>query len=117
MCQKCNARPALCSGSITPCRLQVLLWDFLERSCKQWQCRVTPQLAATLPFDFWGGYVGYLGYELKAECGGSDTHQSELPDAALFRVDRCLLTVPRTWALRVSILSPACNYTAQVVRH
>jgi para-aminobenzoate synthetase len=97
--------------------MQVLLWDFLERSCEQWQCGITSQLAATLPFDFWGGYVGYLGYELKAECGGSDTHQSELPDAALFRVDRCLCTVPRMCALRVSILSPACNHTAQVVRH
>lgn len=71
-----------------PCILQVLLWDFLDSSCKRWQCGVNAELAAALPFDFWGGYVGYLGYELKAQCGGCAAHQSELPDAALFCIDR-----------------------------
>ncbi|KAI5072005.1 hypothetical protein GOP47_0012111 [Adiantum capillus-veneris] len=42
-----------------------------------------------LPFDFWGGYVGYLGYELKAECGASfNQHKSKLPDACYFFVDQ-----------------------------
>lgn len=41
-----------------------------------------------LPFDFWGGYVGYLGYELKAECGARfNRHKSELPDACYFFID------------------------------
>ncbi|KAK9816688.1 hypothetical protein WJX72_003719 [[Myrmecia] bisecta] len=44
--------------------------------------------ASQLPFDFWGGYVGYLGYELKAECGGQARHASPTPDAALFLADR-----------------------------
>jgi para-aminobenzoate synthetase len=83
-------RPRCAAGRFAACTLQVLLWDFLESTCKQWQCNLSNQTAAALPFDFWGGYVGYLGYELKAECGGCATHQSELPDAALFRVDRCL---------------------------
>ncbi|MFV2199117.1 aminodeoxychorismate synthase component I [Nocardiopsis sp. LOL_012] len=41
-----------------------------------------------LPFDFTGGYVGYLGYELKADCGGTRAHTSPLPDAVWMRCDR-----------------------------
>ncbi|MER7394475.1 aminodeoxychorismate synthase component I [Streptomyces sp. NPDC000151] len=43
-----------------------------------------------LPFDFALGWVGYLGYELKAECGGACSHRSEHPDAALLFADRAL---------------------------
>jgi len=46
--------------------------------------------APPLPFDFTGGYVGYLGYELKAECGSPNRHRSSLPDAFLLRVDQFL---------------------------
>jgi para-aminobenzoate synthetase len=46
--------------------------------------------APPLPFDFTGGYVGYLGYELKADCGSPNKHRSPLPDACLLRVDRFL---------------------------
>jgi len=46
--------------------------------------------APPLPFDFTGGYVGYLGYELKAECGSPNLHRSSLPDAFLLRVDQFL---------------------------
>jgi hypothetical protein len=41
-----------------------------------------------LPFDFTGGYIGYLGYELKAECGSPGRHTSPHPDAAMFFSDR-----------------------------
>ena len=52
-------------------------------------CR-SPEDAAALPFNFWGGLVGYLGYELKAECGGRAAHAAPTPDAALFLADRLL---------------------------
>ncbi len=41
-----------------------------------------------LPFDLNGGFVGYLGYELKADCGGSEAHTAPLPDACLLFADR-----------------------------
>jgi para-aminobenzoate synthetase len=42
------------------------------------------------PFDFTCGFAGYLGYELKAECGGALVHRSPLPDAALVFCDRLI---------------------------
>jgi len=45
---------------------------------------------ADLPFDFQCGFAGYLGYELKAECGGQRAHDSPLPDAALVFAGRML---------------------------
>ncbi|MBB4931923.1 para-aminobenzoate synthetase [Lipingzhangella halophila] len=41
-----------------------------------------------LPFDFTGGYVGYFGYELKADCGGAAPHRAPTPDAVWLRCDR-----------------------------
>jgi para-aminobenzoate synthetase len=35
-----------------------------------------------------GGYVGYLGYELKADCGATNVHTSDLPDANLMLANR-----------------------------
>ncbi len=44
--------------------------------------------APPLPFDFVGGYVGYFGYELKAECGGDARHRAGTPDASWLFADR-----------------------------
>lgn len=49
--------------------------------------RVDP---AGLPFDFALGWVGYLGYELKAECAGERVHRSGHPDAVMLFADRAL---------------------------
>jgi para-aminobenzoate synthetase len=44
-----------------------------------------------LPFDFALGWVGYLGYELKAECGGDRVHRSAEPDAVMVFADRAVV--------------------------
>ncbi|MEV4646752.1 aminodeoxychorismate synthase component I [Saccharopolyspora sp. NPDC049357] len=44
--------------------------------------------APPLPFDFTGGYVGYFGYELKADCGSPNRHRSPTPDAVWIFADR-----------------------------
>lgn len=41
-----------------------------------------------LPFDLTGGYVGYFGYEMKADCGQPGRHRAETPDAAWIFADR-----------------------------
>jgi para-aminobenzoate synthetase len=60
------------------------------------------EVPAGLPFEFTLGWVGYLGYELKAETGGSAAHRSPTPDAALLQADRMLAIdhhAGRAWLL------------------
>ena len=47
-------------------------------------------LSHDLPFDFNCGFVGYFGYELKADCEGNDAHRSTMPDAAFVFADRLI---------------------------
>ncbi|MCE6993930.1 aminodeoxychorismate synthase component I [Saccharothrix sp. S26] len=61
-------------------------FDWLEADLAAW--RVAPP---DVPFEFALGWVGYLGYELKAECGGEAAHRSEQPDAAFVFADRALV--------------------------
>jgi para-aminobenzoate synthetase len=59
------------------------IFDYLEKELNHWK-----DIQADLPFDFVGGFVGYFGYELQAECGGKQYHTSAFPDAYFFFVDR-----------------------------
>lgn len=74
-------------------KLETPFWDWLDEQLTT--LRLSPQAeksaaAAALPFEFWGGLIGYLGYELKAECGGKAVHVAGTPDAAFFLVDQFL---------------------------
>ncbi|MBM0274435.1 aminodeoxychorismate synthase component I [Micromonospora tarensis] len=71
-------------------RTQTRQQGFFEYLDEQLRLRKVP-VPAGLPTDFNLGYVGYLGYELKAETGGSTAHRSETPDAALLFADRMLV--------------------------
>ncbi|MEU0505034.1 aminodeoxychorismate synthase component I [Nocardia sp. NPDC005998] len=44
-----------------------------------------------LPFDFACGYVGYLGYEVKADCGANAAHRAATPDAQWIFADRIVV--------------------------
>ncbi|MGW5571735.1 aminodeoxychorismate synthase component I [Nocardia thailandica] len=60
--------------------------DYLDRALRARHCE-TPDL----PFDFAGGYVGYLGYEVKADCGAPAPHRAETPDAQWIFADRLVV--------------------------
>ncbi|MFD8099445.1 aminodeoxychorismate synthase component I [Nocardia fluminea] len=60
--------------------------DYLDRELRARHCETPP-----LPFDFAGGYVGYLGYEVKADCGASIAHRSPTPDAQWIFADRLIV--------------------------
>lgn len=65
-------------------------FDYLSTQLQRYSLHIDAEDASQLPFNFWGGYVGYLGYELKAECGGQHVHASGQPDACLFLADQLI---------------------------
>jgi para-aminobenzoate synthetase len=52
--------------------------------------QLRPADLPNLPFAFNCGFVGYLGYELKSECGYESPRSSNHPDAALIFSDRLI---------------------------
>jgi len=65
--------------------LRTTLFDYLRRELAARQAQ-----APDLPFDFQGGFVGYLGYELKADCGYEGRWRTQTPDAGLILADRLI---------------------------
>jgi para-aminobenzoate synthetase len=46
--------------------------------------------AAGQPRGLLGGFVGYLGYECKADCGSPNVHRSDVPDAMMMLANRLI---------------------------
>ncbi|GID97704.1 aminodeoxychorismate synthase component I [Amorphoplanes digitatis] len=65
--------------------------DWLDADIRSLDTRVP-----FLPFDFGLGWVGALGYELKAECDGDAAHPSHEPDAVMVFADRAIVLDHRT---------------------
>ncbi|HEX7059909.1 MAG TPA: aminodeoxychorismate synthase component I [Solirubrobacterales bacterium] len=65
--------------------LRESIFDYLGREGRRLRLR-----AGSLPFDFDCGFVGYFGYELKADCDGDAAHSSPAPDAAFVFADRMI---------------------------
>lgn len=76
-------------------------FDFLEKDLADLQ--VEPQ--AALPFGL--GWVGYFGYELKAECGGTEAHASPDPDATWIFADRAIVFDHHKHSVSLLALAPA----------
>lgn len=65
---------------------QESIFDYLERELNiRYYCN------HDLPFDFNCGFVGYLGYELKAECDAELAYNSDLPDAVFLFADQIIV--------------------------
>ncbi|MET7906274.1 aminodeoxychorismate synthase component I [Streptomyces sp. NPDC005355] len=64
-------------------RAEGSVFDYLKRELARRAVH-----APDLPFDFTGGYVGYFGYELKADCGSPNRHRASTPDACWLFADR-----------------------------
>ncbi|MHA5053586.1 aminodeoxychorismate synthase component I [Streptomyces sp. SD15] len=70
-----------------PRKVRASVFDYLKRQLANRQVDATG-----LPFDFTGGYVGYFGYEMKADCGSPapNRHRAETPDACWLFADRLI---------------------------
>ncbi|WP_068016250.1 aminodeoxychorismate synthase component I [Nocardia mexicana] len=60
--------------------------EYLSRQLRRRRLRLPD-----VPFDFAGGYVGYLGYEVKADCGAAPGHRAATPDAQWVFADRLIV--------------------------
>ena len=62
------------------------IFDVLDRELSNRALEPPTQTARGLL----GGFVGYLGYECKADCGSPAVHRSDLPDAMLMLANRVI---------------------------
>lgn len=66
-------------------KVRASVFDYLKRQLASRRVDATG-----LPFDFTGGYVGYFGYETKADCGSPNRHRATTPDACWLFADRLI---------------------------
>ncbi|QDO44256.1 aminodeoxychorismate synthase component I [Streptomyces sp. RLB3-17] len=83
------------------------LLEWLDRDLRSIRVEVPP-----LDCGFALGWVGYLGYELKAECGGDAAHRSKEPDAVMVFADRALVFDHLAGTVQLLALAPDGDETA-----
>lgn len=60
------------------------IFDVLDRELAERALEPTSES----PRGLLGGFVGYIGYECKADCGSPNVHRSDVPDAVLMLANR-----------------------------
>jgi para-aminobenzoate synthetase len=60
------------------------IFDFLQQEMERLAVPPPQEVSRGLV----GGFVGYLGYELKADCGSPNVHSSDMPDATMMFANR-----------------------------
>jgi len=78
------------------------IFQVLERELESRAIEPPPEPARGLV----GGFVGYLGYECKADCGSSNTHKSDVPDAVQMLANRVIAvdhTTGQTYAMALCV--------------
>ncbi len=104
-------------------KVRASVFDYLKRQLTHRHVDATG-----LPFDFTGGYVGYFGYETKADCGPSsqnaggpapsapaNVHQAQTSDACWLFADRLIAVDHQegyTYAVCVAEDSPQATLEA-----
>jgi len=79
------------------------LFDHLDEQLQVRACTPPPDV----PFAFVGGYVGWIGYEARAEVGPRGRHASPTADAALIFADRVLAFDHRTGSVYAAAVCAA----------
>jgi para-aminobenzoate synthetase len=64
------------------------IFDYLSGQLRE--RATTGEALRDLPFDFVCGYVGYFGYEAKADVGSANRYEADTPDASWIFVDRMI---------------------------
>ncbi|MFG2475249.1 chorismate-binding protein [Streptomyces fagopyri] len=93
-----------------PRKVRASVFDYLKRQLAGRRVDATG-----LPFDFTGGYVGYFGYEVKADCGSPNRHRSATPDACWLFADRLIAVDHQegfTYAVALAEDTPAASREA-----
>jgi len=62
------------------------IFDLLDREVAKHAVEPPAELSRGLI----GGFVGYLGYELKADCGSPNVHGSDMPDSLMMLANRVI---------------------------
>ena len=77
------------------------IFDVLDRELDRHEVSVPDGM----PDGLIGGFVGYLGYECKADCGSPNAHRSDVPDAVFMLANRVVAVdhvAKRTYLLATS---------------
>jgi para-aminobenzoate synthetase len=88
--ERCLLEYDVAAGTVTTTRggettvQQGSIFDVLDRELAHAEVAPPEGIAPGLV----GGYVGYVGYECKADCGAPNVHVSDVPDAVLMFANR-----------------------------